>query len=109
MPDVAARHRKKAKMKDLKIKKLMNAARNEAPLEPPFNFSQNVVAAIRRDESQPSISVFDQLGQLFPRIAFSALIVIALCIAGDFYFSGQDTTLKAELEQGTEEWLFAGR
>jgi hypothetical protein len=97
-------------MKDLKFKKLMQAARNELPPEAPFNFSQRVVSAIRKDEQTLApLSILDQLAQMFPRLAWAAVIIIGLCVATDFYLNEKEAPLSVTVEQATEEWLFAAK
>jgi hypothetical protein len=97
-------------MKDSKIQKLFAAARKETPPEAPFNFSQNVLAAIHRGERQSApFSLFDELGRLFPRFAFAALLIISVCVATDFYFTKEQSTLSASVEQAADEWMFAAK
>jgi hypothetical protein len=98
-------------MKDSKIQKLFASARKETPPEAPFNFSQNVLAEIRRGERQSASTfvLFDELGRLFPRLACAALLIISVCIAADFYFTKSQSTLAASVEQAADEWMFAAK
>jgi hypothetical protein len=97
-------------MNNSKIQQLFAAARKEEAPEVPFQFDQTVVAAIRRDARRSfSPSLFEQLNQLFPRLAAAALIVIGLCVATDYYFSPAETnvTTTADVQQAAADWLFA--
>lgn len=94
-------------MNDGRLKKLFSAARHETPPEVSFNFAQSVLAAIRRRKAPRPFSLVDQLGALFPRLAAASLLVIALCAAGEFYFSAAEGTPSNDLNQLTEELIFA--
>lgn len=95
-------------MKDSRIQKLFEAARNEPAPEVPFDFGRNVVSAIRREERRSTApSLFEQLNRLFPRLAAAALIVIGLCVATELYFNQQEPTTAADVQQAAEEWMFA--
>jgi len=95
-------------MNDSKIKKLFAAAQKETAPEAPFTFSRSVVSAIRREQNQAiAASLFDQLGALFPRLAWAAVVIIGFCVASEFYFSRSTGNSSAEVTQAAEEWLFA--
>ena len=95
-------------MNENKIKKLFEAARKETAPEPPFGFARNVVASIRRAENAASApALLDQISQLFPRLAWAAVMVIGLCLAAEFYWTQQDAGLTAGVEQVKQEFLFA--
>jgi hypothetical protein len=97
-------------MKEANIEQLFKAARNQRVPEPPFSFTQNVISAIRREErSRVAPRIFDQLGSLFPRLAWAAVLIIALCLGSDFYFSQKDSGITAEVQQVAEQWLFAAK
>ena len=54
---------------------------------PPDDFAADVLHAIRREgpvATRETISVFDQLNLLFPRLALAASAVIVLCLAADY-------------------------
>jgi len=54
---------------------------------PPDDFAADVLRAIRREgpvATRETISVFDQLNLLFPRLALAASAVIVLCLAADY-------------------------
>ena len=46
-------------------------------------FAADVLRAVRRARLAESVSIFDQLNFLFPRIALAAASVIVLCVAAD--------------------------
>jgi|GEM_PF-5148512 len=97
-------------MNENKIKKIFAAVRHEPAPEVPFNFAQSVIAEIRRAKPPATRSnLLDQIGGLFPRLAGAALLVIGLCLFGDFYFSERDAALSDNLAQLTEDWLFAAK
>ncbi len=95
-------------MKDSKIQSLFAAVRKEQAPEVPFNFDQNILSAIRREGRRSySPSIFDQLNQLFPRLAAAAIVIIGICVATEFYFDKPEPTTTADVQQAAEEWLFA--
>jgi hypothetical protein len=96
-------------MKDRKLQQLFAAAREETPPLPPEDFAAQVTAALPRKQwESASISLWDQLGQLLPRLAFAVVIIIGLCLVAEFYSSTVDaSSLSAEVNQLSEQWLFA--
>jgi hypothetical protein len=95
-------------MNERKLQKLFESARNEPPPVPPENFSVRVASALRRDQRPGPVSLWDQIGQLFPRLAFTAAIIIGLCLVAEFYVSTNDSSsLSVEVSQISEQWLFA--
>ena len=55
-------------------------------------------------------SLFDQLGELFPRLALAATLVIGLCVAADLCLSTlAPMDLSESVAQVSEQWLFAVR
>ena len=95
-------------MNESKMQKLFAAARHERAPEVPFHFERNVISAIRRGERRSvAPSFFEQLNQLFPRLAAAAVVIIGLCVATEFYFENSETTTTADVQQAAEEWLFA--
>ncbi len=95
-------------MNPLKLQKLFALARNEPAPNPPSGFAADILRVIRREERSPSLSLFDELGALFPRLAVAALVLIGLCVAADFGVSalGQPD-LTAAAAQISDHWLFA--
>ena len=69
-----------------KLNQLFAAARNETTPVPPADFAADVLRAVRREPPLPleTLSVFDQLNSLFPRLALAAAAVIVLCAVADF-------------------------
>lgn len=96
-------------MKDSKIQNLFRAARQEKAPDAPFGFHSSVLSAIRRDGTprKAAVSIFEQLNQLFPRLAAASLLIIGLCIATEYYYSQTEITTTADVQQAAEEWLFA--
>jgi hypothetical protein len=77
-------------MNENKLKKLFAAAQNETAPVPPADFAGDVLRAVRREPqttARASVSIFDQLNFLFPRLALAAAAVIVLCVAADFGFT----------------------
>lgn len=89
------------------LEKIFKAARGETAPAPSAGFDARVMSALRRERTPESISVFDQLGLLFPRLAWAAVLVIALCVAADFSLAAVGlpdlTTGAAQL---SDQWLF---
>lgn len=96
-------------MKESKIQNLFRAVRQEKAPDAPFGFHSSVLLAIRRDSTRQkaTVSIFEQLSQLFPRLAAASLLVIGLCIATEYYYSQSEITTTADVQQAAEEWLFA--
>ena len=95
-------------MNDNKLQKLCELARSEAAPVPPARFDSRVLAAVRRESRLSPVSLFEQFGRLFPRLALAAALVIALCVAADFCFSELDSTsITTGAAQISEQWLFA--
>ena len=90
-------------MKKTKQKQLLAAVRACPPLEPPSNFCEQALSAIRRDELvQVRVTLFEQLNQLFPRLAMAALVVIVVGLAFQLYADGDIAT---QLAEASDEWL----
>lgn len=95
-------------MNENKIGKLFSAARNEPPPPADSNFATQVMRAIRREPAPEPASVFSQLGELFPRLAIAAVLVIGFCVAADFCASAiEQPDLTSGVAQLSEQWLFA--
>jgi len=63
------------------------AARHEPAPVPPADFAADVVRTIRRTgpvAAPETLSIFDQLNGLFPRLAWAAAAVIVLSLAADW-------------------------
>jgi len=95
-------------MNENKIQKLFAAARQEQPPQPGPDFAADVMQAVRQSPTPDSVSVFGQLGALFPRLAVAALLMIGLCVAADFCAAAVDQSdLTSGVSQLSEQWLFA--
>jgi hypothetical protein len=95
-------------MNDRKLKKLFELSRAEHAPEPPAGFDARVLDAIRQETRLGPPSLWDQLGALLPRLAAAAALVITLCVASDYYFSGGNSgSLTADVSELSEQWLFA--
>jgi len=95
-------------MTDFKLRQLFDQARKEALPVPPPDFEFETLRRIRAEQRPASATVFDQLNALFPRLALAAVLMIALCVAGDLWFSSAaDSDLASGVAQVSENWLFA--
>ncbi|MSU58588.1 MAG: hypothetical protein EXS35_10495 [Pedosphaera sp.] len=96
-------------MNDRKLKQLFRAARNESPPSPEPGFENLVLSAIRRElPPMRATSLIDQLGALFPRLAWAAALVIAMCLGADFCLTAlAPTGLSDGIAEISEQWLFA--
>jgi hypothetical protein len=95
-------------MNDRKLKRLFETARNEPSPAAPEGFDFQVMGAIRRERKEETISLFDQLNRLFPRVACAAALVIVLCVAGEFATSAMHLPgLNDGLAQISDQWFFA--
>ncbi len=98
-------------MNDRKLKQLFHAAKQHPAPAPTEGFDLLVMQSIRTDV-QPRMkrrenSLADQLNRLFPRLAFAAALMIALCVAADFVSSTGGPSLTDSVAQLSEQWLFA--
>lgn len=95
-------------MNERKLNQLFEA---ERPIQPPAvsgKFAGDVMRAIRRS-SADSVSLADQLEALFPKIAFATILLIGLCVAGDFLSSLLNLpSLSDGVTQLSQQWLFTG-
>ena len=73
-------------MNHRKLTELFASARTDAAPVLPKDFAQEVLREIRRQPPAVSgtVSLFDQLSLLFPRIALMASAIIVLCIVLDY-------------------------
>jgi hypothetical protein len=97
-------------VKEQKLQQLMTAARADlAPALSP-GFEGRLMRALRQQGGPEPVSVSDQLGELFPRLALAAALVIGLCLATDFCLSKLGPMdLSEGITQVSEQWLFAVR
>ncbi len=95
-------------MNDRKLKKLFDLTRSETPPVAPEGFDSRVMAALRREQRAGLPSLWDQLDQLFPRLAVATVLIIGLCIAGDFAYSTlHPASLTADVHELADQWLLA--
>lgn len=93
-------------MNDTKLKNLFAAARQEVPPPATDGFDLLVMQAIQREPARRAVTVFDQLNLLFPRFAWAAVAVIAVCAAGDWLVAVPSLT--DGVAQISQQWLLAG-
>jgi len=88
---------------DSRLNQLWAAARACPPVEPPEGFVGLVLRVLgQRAPRAETTSLFEQLSLLFPRLATTALLIIAGAAAFE-YFSGAD--LFSELVEASDQWL----
>ena len=96
-------------MNERKWKQLVAAARNEAAPAPSEAFEMNVLRAIRREEPAAlpgAFLIFDELNLLFPRLAWAAAAIIALCVAADWGLTAAGVPgLSDGVSQISAQWL----
>ena len=95
-------------MNEKQIETIFKAARREPAPVPTAGFERRVIRAVA-DET-PQATLLEQLSSLLPRLAASAALVIALCVAVDVCLSKfvQDD-LDSGLTQLAQQWLFAAK
>ena len=97
-------------MNENKLNQLYGAVRKEIPPSPEPGFENLVLSAIRREQSArgpETVSVFDQLGALFPRLAWAAVLVVALGVGVDFGLGALGVPgLTDGVAQAADQWLF---
>jgi hypothetical protein len=95
-------------MNDRKLKQLFETARSETPPVAPEDFAARVERAIRNEARAAPHSLWDELGELFPRLALTATVIVACCVLSDLYFSNASaSSFSAEVNAISEQWLFA--
>ena len=95
-------------MNNDKIQKLFNSARKEEAPRPDGDFSAQVMRAVRSEAAPEPASVWGEVGELFPRLAVAAALVIGLCVAADFCASAiEGPDLTSGVAQLSEQWFFA--
>jgi len=93
-------------MNDTKLKNLFAAARQETPPPATDGFDRLVMQAVRREPARRAATVFDALNLLFPRLAWAAVLVLAVCVAGDWLVAVRSVT--DGVAQISQQWLLAG-
>jgi hypothetical protein len=96
-------------MNERKWKQLFAAARTQPAPVPPEELAANVLRAIRRERSAArpvTPSIFDPLNLLFPRLAWAAAAIIALCVAADWGLTAAGVPgLSDGVSQISAQWL----
>jgi RNA polymerase sigma-70 factor (ECF subfamily) len=93
------------KMNDKKLKQLFGLAGKEAPPTPPEGFDVCVAQSLRRQSPLESVSLWEQLEKLFPRVAIASLLVAGVCMLGDFARTSPE--LSTDLDNLSAQWIFA--
>ncbi|HTI97737.1 MAG TPA: hypothetical protein VL527_02450 [Dongiaceae bacterium] len=95
-------------MNDSEINQLLAAARSATPAAPAAGFDQAVLRAIRREPVPAEPTLTELLNRLFPRLAGAAVVLIALCVLGDYAASAHTPDLNDSLAQISQQWLLPG-
>jgi hypothetical protein len=95
-------------MNEDKLGKIFAAARKENPPVPAEGFDFLVMQALKHEPAPRAATLSDQLNTLFPRLACAAIVVIALCVAGDWLDTGAQTSLTDGVTQLSQQWLLTG-
>lgn len=96
-------------MNEKRLNQLFGAARRETATSPEAGFASLVLTTVRREaqacEAGP-VSWLDQIGALFPRLAWATALVVALCVAADFGLSVLGVpSLTDGMAQISNQWL----
>jgi len=93
-------------MNETKLNQLFRAARKETPPGPAADFENLVLAALRHEPTPGTISWFDQLGDLLPRLAMATGLAVAVCVAVDFGLGALGVPSLADgVAQISDQWL----
>ena len=96
-------------MNTQKLQQLFEAARRETAPQPGEDFEARVSRALGREPLLNRDSMWDQLAILFPRLACAAVLMIGVCIAGDFLMTAFHLPdLSEGVAQLSDQWLFVG-
>ena len=95
-------------MKSDSLEKLFGAAAKSATPRPDADFADDVLRAVRRESRMAPATLTEDIGALFPRVAFAAALVIGVCCVTDVALDSlSGTSLSAGVTQLSEQWLFA--
>jgi hypothetical protein len=98
-------------MNEKKLKQLFASARNEPAPAPPEDFAADVLRAVRHEPPAgvpQTLSLFDQLNLLFPRLVVASAAVIALCVAADLGLTAAGVPdLGDGISQISAQWFLA--
>ena len=95
-------------MNDDKLGELFAAARRQNPCAPAQGFDVLVMQAIKHEPALPAATVAGQLDALFPRVAWAAVVFIALCLAGDWFVGSAQPDLADGVTLLSQQWLPTG-
>lgn len=95
-------------MNDPRLKKLFELARGETPPAASEGFDARVLANVRREQRASAVSWWDQLGELFPRLAVASVTVMCVCaLTAYFYTAMHPSSLTADLSEISDQWQLA--
>jgi len=86
-------------MNESKLNQLFNAAKDETPAAPNEGFAFLVMQQIQRSPARSELAISDLLNMWFPRLAFVAAAVIAVCVASEMVFSSSAPSLSESAAQ----------
>jgi hypothetical protein len=95
-------------MKNDQLGRIFAAARKQNPPAPAEGFDLLVMQAIKHEPAPRAGTLADQLNALFPRLAWAAVLTIALCVAGDWFAGSAQPSLADGVAQLSQQWLFTG-
>ena len=87
-----------------KLNQLFDATRRETVPTPTDGFDLLVMQQIQRNPARAELSISDVLGMWFPRLAFMAAMVIALCVVGDLVSSSDSPSLSDSAAQLSDQF-----
>jgi hypothetical protein len=93
-------------MNDPKLKQLFNAAGKEVPPAPADGFEARVIRSLGRKSPVETLSLWQELERLFPRVALASLLLAGACVLGDYARTSPE--LACDLDTLSAQWLFAG-
>jgi hypothetical protein len=92
-------------MNEQKLNRIFDLARGDTPPAAPEGFDARVLSAIRREQRAAPVSLWEQLGELFPRLAVAAMLVMGTCLAAEFYLSATtNPRVNGDLTALSEQW-----
>jgi hypothetical protein len=94
-------------MNNKKLNQLFEAAKKETAASPTEGFDLVVMRQIRRNPARLPFSIFDQLGQWYPRLALAAGTIIVLCVAAELVVSSVGSSLGENAAQLSEQVVLA--
>jgi hypothetical protein len=92
-------------MNNNELNSLLRAARAESPPVPSDDFERDLMRAVRRQTNREPLSLVEQLGELFPRLAWASAAVIVCCAI--ILSSTDQSSLGDKFAELSQQWLFA--